>query len=70
MNFIVIIVIVLVICHSILENLEIKGNYENYASDYSLQKIDGLNYTFNLLIDMLKVNNQTFKVKSFSISYI
>ena len=33
MNYIVIIVIVLVICHSILINLKIKGNHENYASE-------------------------------------
>ena len=33
MNFIVTIVMVLVICHSILINLEIEGNHENYASE-------------------------------------
>ena len=36
MNFIVIIVIVLMICHSILINFEIKGDHENYASETSL----------------------------------
>ena len=39
MNFIVIIVMVLVICHSILINLEIKGNHENYASETFLKQL-------------------------------
>ena len=66
MNFIVIIVTVLLICHLILINSEIKGNHENYASETMLKQflVEGLNYTFNLLIDMLKViNNQIFMAK-------
>ena len=35
-EFITSIVIVLVICHSILLNLEIKGDHENYAFETSL----------------------------------
>ena len=38
MNFIVIIVIVLVICHSILINLEINRNHKNYAFETMLKQ--------------------------------
>ena len=38
MSVIVIIIIVLVIRHSILINLEIKGNHENYASETMLKQ--------------------------------
>ena len=51
MNFIVILVIVLVICHSILINLEIKGNHENYASETMLKQ---LLVTSHLVVSQLK----------------
>ena len=63
MNFIVIIIIVLMICHSILINLEIKGNPENYASETMLKQFLVASYLV-VSRQMLKViNNQTFKAK-------
>ena len=51
MNFIVIIVMVLVICHSILINLEIKSNHENYASETFMKQFLATSY---LVVSQLK----------------
>ena len=51
MNFIVIIVIVLVICHLILINFEINGNHENYASEAFLKQFLVISY---LVVGQLK----------------
>ena len=51
MNFIVIIVIVLEMCHSILINLEINGNHENYASEAFLKQFLVTSY---LVVGQLK----------------